>query len=144
MLLQFLSPGSCAHTGGFIVFGSLTYSKQPGGCWEPRRGGQWGSEGAGCSDAALQWEAGRRCDARGPVRRGSAAGERGCSVYARVSGSSWPAGHREEGGGAGGGQDVTEVIKMMSSHRHAVFDRTAPCKSPQTLLMPSVSRVIGA
>lgn len=78
------------------------------------------------------------------VRRdaGPAAGERGRTVYrARVSGSLLSAGHGEAGGG---GQDVTEVIKMMSSRRHAVFDRTAPCKSPQTLLMPSVSRVIGA
>lgn len=39
---------------------------------------------------------------------------------------------------------VCEVIKMMSSPKHAAFDWTAPCKSLQTLLMPSVSSVIGA
>lgn len=76
-------------------------------------------------------EAGR-CDELGPVRHGTAAGKR---VYALLLGR----GEEEEEAGT-----VCEVIKMMSSQKHAVFDRTGPCKSPQTLLMPSVSRVIAA
>ncbi len=73
------------------------------------------------------------------MRHGTTAGKR---VYVRVGlllGREEEVDEEEEGG-----QPVCEVIKMMSSPKHAALDWTAPRKSPQTLLMPSASTVIGA
>lgn len=76
----------CAHTGGFIGYDSLTYSKH-------RRGDEERSAGGGMRRWRAPIREAGRCDELGPVRHGTAAGKR---VYALLLG---------RGGGRGGGWD---------------------------------------